>query len=389
MVVATIQKSLDKSIDVLRSFGILPSEDESSRMADLLQELVDVHPDNITAIARVMEYMGSFNELVRNEIKDMKIAARYEKISALFDSIVNDARKMIGQLDDGTIDMGEKISNLWMKLVRGGVPKRFDRIEKTYQAVAGDTAAHLKSEERILEAYMEFRGAVKEAESLAYGAKDAQAKIVEGARQGLRDAQSAVEKAGQDDQARSAQLQLARDRAQQTLAAEEKKLQLVTDIAEHLKISYNVGETVIAKLQQTHDAKEQVYKRSVTFFSTNEHVFTALAATYTSQLGLHETTQTVNAMTEGVNKSLETLAEISGKLEGKALEAAHGVTVRAEVLKKLVDVVVEYQTTSRQKIRECREAAARNAEEIERAVEDGKRRAQQTLLGYAESNFAA
>jgi hypothetical protein len=37
--------------------------------------------------------------------------------------------------------------------------------------------------------------------------------------------------------------------------------------------------------------------RSVTFFSTNEHVFTALAATYVAQLGLHEQTQSRRAGT--------------------------------------------------------------------------------------------
>ena len=37
--------------------------------------------------------------------------------------------------------------------------------------------------------------------------------------------------------------------------------------------------------------KDQVYRRSVTFFTTNEHVFTILGAVYTSQHGLHEATQ--------------------------------------------------------------------------------------------------
>jgi len=44
--------------------------------------------------------------------------------------------------------------------------------------------------------------------------------------------------------------------------------------------------------------------------------------------------------------------------------------------------LVEYQTQARQKIKECHEASAQNAAEIERAVEDGKRCVQETLNRY-------
>jgi hypothetical protein len=87
-------------------------------------------------------------------------------------------------------------------------------------------------------------------------------------------------------------------------------------------------------------------------------------------------------MTDGVNKSLETMAEIGGTVEERALEAAHGPTVRAEALQKLVDAVVEFQTTSRSKIKELREANTTNVQEIERIVEDGKQRAREAVERY-------
>jgi ribosomal protein S25 len=269
-----------------------------------------------------------------------------------------------------------------MKLVRGGIPKRFERIKSTYNDVARDTRAHLGREERILAAYQEFRGAIKEAEALAYEVKTSQEKHVKTAQGKHGEAEDALKAKEGGTQAEIANLQLARDEVFKALQDEEKRLHLLTDLAEHLKVGYNVAETVMAKLQQTHDAKEQVYNRSVTFFGTNEHVFTVLAATYTSQLGLHESTQTLEAMTEGVNKSLETMADIGAKVEERALEAAHGPTVRAEALQKLVDAVVEYQTTSRSTIKELRQANTANVQEIERIVEDGKQRARQAVVRY-------
>ena len=57
---------------------------------------VDVDPGRVTGIARVMQYMGSFNELVREELENVRVADRYDRIAGLFDSIVTDARTLVG-----------------------------------------------------------------------------------------------------------------------------------------------------------------------------------------------------------------------------------------------------------------------------------------------------
>ena len=89
--------------------------------------------------------------------------------------------------------------------------------------------------------------------------------------------------------------------------------------------------------------------------------------------GLHECTQTVEAMKEGVSRSLEDLAEIGGKVQEAAVKAGYGPTVRADAVKKLVDSVVTWQTRSRELIEEMRVQSTANAEEIRVAVEEGKR----------------
>jgi uncharacterized protein YaaN involved in tellurite resistance len=112
----------------------------------------------------------------------------------------------------------------------------------------------------------------------------------------------------------------------------------------------------------------------VSFFGTNETVFTALNASFTSLQGLHESTQTLEAMKEGVNKSLETLAEVGDKVQEDALRAGYGPTIKAESVKKLLDSVINFQEKSRSLIAEMRELSTRNEQEISQAVEDGKRR---------------
>ena len=45
---------------------------------------------------------------------------------------------------------------------------------------------------------------------------------------------------------------------------EDRSFQLLKDVAENLSIGYDVGETLVLKLRQTHNVKDQVYRRSVT-----------------------------------------------------------------------------------------------------------------------------
>jgi len=90
--------------------------------------------------------------------------------------------------------------------------------------------------------------------------------------------------------------------------------------------------------------------------------------------GLHEGTQTLEAMKKGVDQSLETLAEIGGQVQEAATRAGYGPTVSAASVKMLVDSVVSYQERSQEIIAEMRVMATKNSTEIREAVEDGKRR---------------
>ena len=175
------------------------------------------------------------------------------------------------------------------------------------------------------------------------------------------------------DAVERARLEMARDEAVRALQNEEKRYQIAKDLSDNLTVSYNTSEVVMARLLQTTNAKERVYAQAVSFFSTNEVVLTALSASFTGMFGLHEGTQTIEAMKEGVSRSLEDLAEIGGKVQEAAVKAGYGPTIRADAVKKLVDSVVNWQTRSRELIEEMRKQSTANAEEIRTAVEQGKR----------------
>ena len=377
-------KYLDSALTTLDKFGIRPKEDAPPELMRMLEELRGLDEPAVVSIGRTVQYMSSFNAMVRENVEAIRIGNRYMDITQGFDTIREDSKTLIGQLEDGKIGPVEKMQNLWMRLRRGTPSARFDEIMETYKEVSKDTKDQLDREQAIMDGYIDFRFSLKEAEVSARGLLEKQTPVLEAARQSLADAQAAVDAAGDDtESAERGKLELARDEAREALAKEDRKYQLAKDVVENLSVGYDVGETLITKLKQTHDVKDQLYRRAVTFFTTNEHVFTILGTVYTSQFGLHEATEATEAMKEGLNKSIEDVADLSRELEREALKAGYGSTVSPESVQKLVEAISDYQVESLEMIATLRKESEQNAKEIRRVVEDGKQRFQQTLARHA------
>ncbi|HEY5622174.1 MAG TPA: cell surface protein [Gammaproteobacteria bacterium] len=367
-------KYLDKALTQLRDLGLLPDEQQEAPIVALLKRISDLDEDRIVAIARTLSQASLFNEIVREQITAMEIGERYEKIAKAFDSIRKDARNMVEQFEDGDISAWEHLHNIWVKVTRGDIAHRFDKIKEAYLEVADDTREQIERERVILTAYMDFRGALKEAEVLAFEVLEQGEAEVERAKAALEAAVKAVEADDGSDPAARAQLELRRDEQLRAVQTADERFQIAKDLSDNLTVGYNTSEVVMARLMQTTNAKDRVYKQSISFFGTNETVLTALSASFTGLHGLNESTRTVDAMKEGVSESLEDLADIGGKVQEAALKAGYGPTIRAEAVKKLVESVVNYQTRSREIIEEMRSLATKNANDIRDAVEDGKRR---------------
>ena len=371
---STPMRYLDQALGALRELGLVPEKTGEAPIVSLLNKITELDEDKIVAIARTLSQASLFNEVVREQISDMRIGERYETITTAFDSIREDAKSMVAQVEDGKVDTMERLSNIWMKVTRGDIPSRFLKIRDTYLEVAGDSKDQIEREQTILNAYQDFRAALKESEVLGLQVLKKAEELLEGRQQALHAASDTVRQHQGEDREQLARLELERDQRLRELQDEEKRYQIAKDLSDNLTVSYNTTEVVMARLMQTTNAKERVYAQAVSFFGTNETVLTALSASFTGLHGLHESTEALNAMKEGISKSLETLGEVGEKVQEAALRAGYGPTIRAESVKKLVDSVVAYQERSRTIIAEMRTASTRNAEEIREAVEDGKKR---------------
>ena len=371
---------LDQATGTLRDLGITPTRPDFTPINALLEKISDLDHDRIAVISRTLGQTEVFNEVVRDQTGAMDIGSRYEDIAKAFNSIRDDSKAMVDQLGDGKINFAERVTNIWMKLTRGDVADRFDRIRATYLDVTKSTKYQIEREAKILDAYHDFRGALKQSEVLALEVlKKAEAKL-DAAKSELAKASDTVASFTGTDLAERAGLELKRDEQLRALQNKDKRYQIAKDLADNLTISYNTSEVIMARLHQTTNAKERVYAQAVSFFSTNNSVLTALKASFTGLIGLHKSTQSLEAMKEGVSKSIEVLAELGDKVQEAAVRAGYGPTIRANAVVKLVNSITNFQAKSFGIIEEMRKLSTQNSEEIRIAVEDGKRRLEALIL---------
>ncbi len=382
----TALQYLDRAIGELKVMGFAREGDAApAPIISLLNQISDLDEDRVAAIARTLDQASHFNEVVREQVAGMQVGERYEGITAAFDSIRDDAKNLVDQYADGKISTMERVSNVWMKMTRGDIASRFDKIRKLYLEVADETRNQVERETRILEAYRDFRGALKQSEVLALEVLNTGEHFLTLSKHSLTEASDKVAAYSGDDAAERARLELERDEALRHTQQQEKRYQIAKDLSDNITVGYNTSEVIMTRLVQTTNAKERIYAQSISFFGTNETVLTALSASLTGMHGLHESTQTLEAMKKGIEDSLETLSDIGGKVQEAAIKAGYGPTISAAAVKTLVDSVINYQERSQEIIAEMRILSTQNADEIRTAVEDGKKR----LAKLVETGAAA
>lgn len=355
----------DKAMTKIQQLGLAPAtvREQLNAIMPLIQRIEHLDPENALLIARVMDQSSNFNEIVRTKISSIEIGARFLTISSEFDDIREDTRNLVSWMEDGNLDWKEKAQMKWMEMRRGTVSERFGEIQKTFAAVMEDTNDQILMEESVLSAYLDFRFSIKESESSAYTILAKAEQEWEGKKTDLVAAGEKINAA--TNQAEKSKFELERDHLLAETQSTETLYQIAKDLAENLKVAYNTSELVFARLQQNIGMKRRIYEQSVTFFTTNEVVFTGLSAAFTSTQGLAESTNALESMKRGVNQSIEALADIGGTQLEASTRAGYSGTVDAKSVAKLANAIVEYQQKLNSLVTDLRKEATTNAEEIE------------------------
>ena len=366
---------LERALTGLRTIGInfiKPVQD--APVLVLLDRVAHYDTTKVTSIATVLQQATSFNSMVREQIEGMDISTRFMDITQSFTSIREDAAAMAGWMDDGRLDAMEKIKLTWMNVRRGSIPSRFADIRENYLTVCKSANDQIARESVILESYMDFRMAMKAAEVEAQQVLAIADDTLQQRTQALNEANAQVAAAEGAEPAARAALELSRDEAVRALQDEDKRYQIIKDIADDLKVGYNTAEMVFARINQVHVIKERQYQRMVSFFSTNEVVLTGLAVSFTANSGLAEATHTLNATTDGISKGLESLGSTGNQQLEAAVKASYGSTIQVDSVRALADATLSFQTDMKQMADTYRAESSNAARDIAEAVEDAKRK---------------
>jgi hypothetical protein len=115
---------LDKAMNTLHDMGLAPTEQRSGDdpMLPLLNAIAGLDEERVAVIARTLAQASTFNTVVRQQVQAMEVGTRFEEITNAFNSIRQDAKAMVDQLEDGKVDTFERVANVWMKATRGDIP---------------------------------------------------------------------------------------------------------------------------------------------------------------------------------------------------------------------------------------------------------------------------
>ncbi|WP_280042537.1 merozoite surface protein 3b [Pseudomonas sp. Hg5Tf] len=365
---------LERALSSLRTIGInLLRPVQDAPVLVLLDRVAQYDSGKVTSIAAVLQQSTAFNSMVREQIEGMDISTRFMDITLRFTSIREDAVAMAGWMDDGRLDSMEKLKQAWMNVRRGSIPSRFNDIRENYLQVCKAANDQISRETVILESYMDFRMAIKAAEIEAQQVLVIAGQALEQRTAELSKANQQVTAAESAEPVQRAALELRRDEAVRALQDEDKRYQIVKDIADDLKVGYNTAEMVFARINQVHVVKERQYQRMVSFFSTNEVVLTGLAVSFTSNSGLAEATHTLNATTDGISKGLEALGSTGNQQLEAAVKASYGSTINVDSVRALAEATLSFQTDMNSLTETYRTESSNASRDIAEAVEDAKR----------------
>lgn len=373
-VVASAPKYLSTAIEKLKSLSLSVPEPDSSLIGPLMTKLSELDETKAVVIARTLAYQDVFNTLASKEISEMTFGQRYEDIAQNFDSIVDDMKRLVGQAERGSVSIGDRVGNIYMKISRGDVAYRFDDSQKTFTQVMKDSLDQATREKRILEAYIDYRDALKDAEVLTYDLMKIGEERFKVAEAAATEANAKVVAAAEADPAERARLELARNEADRVRSAAEARWQSAKRFSENLSTSYNLADMTFKRLEQITNLKQEAVDEGNSFFTTNKIVFTALKVTMTGFVGLHEATQTINSMKAGRAKAIEAVASVGDKLLEDATKAAYlsvdDGTVNA--MKALIGSTTAWQAKQKQLQKDLREQSARNTDQIAKDAEAGR-----------------
>lgn len=363
---------------VLSLVGINIEVDSLAQKATLnqIRELEDLGPDEAAQLVEVVQHMNAFDELVSRNLNQMNVGERYEDIRENFESIIKDLeRKVRGA--SGSRNLFDKIQDKLISWKRGDVKERFQKIKVSYESVFGDADKQIEHETAILEAYRDYREALRDSSTIAEVLKKRAQEAYTEVKGNFVAANDEVDNAPADlDPLELAALKIKRDDLQRELEKLDRRQDIASSLAEKLQVSFGISEAVMTRYAETTKVRDNVQRQSAMFYTANSGVMTVLAATFMQLEATNEQSQVLSEMGKQTSAMLNKLSQSGqslNKIAKNATEAAYTSYISAEDIRKLYESTVEFKAEQNKMVKTLREARDKNMEAVRIEIDKGQR----------------
>lgn len=391
------RSKLHNASRILSKIGIELQIDSLAQKATLAQieELAVFGQDESLQLREVVENINSFDQLVANNLKSMNVGERYNDIRENFETILKDLeRKLKGA--DGSQNMGSKlVERIQNKLVlwrRGSVKDRYDKIKVISESVFADSDSQIKHEQAIIEAYRDYREALRDSGTLAKIIKERAAM----ARDSFKDEYTSLVdqlKEAQDSNAETlavALLQQQVDDIKRQFDAADRRHEIASSLEQKLTTTYGISDAVMTRYTQTAEVRERLQREAALYYSVNSGVMTTLMATFQQLEATNEGTQVLREIQKQQQKALDSLSRNGGlanKVVQEAQKVGMSVYFSAEDMRKLYASTVEFRINQARDYAKLRQERDANMIEVQKAIQEGQRKLSEVQIQIVNEKF--
>lgn len=349
-------------------------EDTTSNYAvGLLHELLPFGDTELNAIISTMRDVDQITDIISENLEDMVVSDGHIKIAKNFDSIRKDSQRIYKQIESGNISSFANMRDSWMKATRGDIPSRFRKIREEADKVnkaSDETLTRLNAMTKGYEqARLGLQGAVMLAEGImkrAHAALEVEQSKLNGVLQELEGMQM--------DNPLYNQRILARDAQTNVTLAAKNRFQIAEDLYTEMTTGYHSGDVVMMKVRQMNDALKRVHQKSVAFINNNKITLTSLNISHSVMRQMHNATQAMKLMKEGINENLQTIGTLGNKTMLEAVREGNSATINAESIRQLIENIMTHQEESAQLEAEIRAQTAENTRLTREYAENARTR---------------
>lgn len=381
---------------ILKKINIHLQVDSLAHKATLsqIEELAVYGEQEAGQLRDVVESIDAFDQLVADNLNSMNVGERYNDIRQNFESIIKDLeRKLKGaESEKVTPKWFERLQNSLSTWRRGSINDRYNKIKVISNAVFADTETQINHEKAIIDAYSNYREALRDSTTIALLIKEK----VTADRDELKaeltkclEALTAAQEAGSDTLTIAA-LQQQFDEVKKDYDYADRRQEIASSLEQKLTTTYGISEAIMTRYTQTSEVRERLQREAALHYSVNAGVMTTLMATYHQLESMNENTQSLMEMQDQTKRALETLTRHGGTAN-KVVQKAQEVTMRtvynAEDIRKLYASTIEFRLSQERDYARLRKERDAAFVEVKKAIQEGQRKMSEVDVQIINDNF--